>query len=238
MEIIIRRRDIYVSVTAITLFVCWCAYAQYENHVIQAALKERASGHVDEWFATEEPGTRREDHEYVAIVDTERPYRIFGPCYGVVHVYIREKGDVDCKTFKGIEYFYKHDEGSWVLQDSAGCGAKEHHIRAFETYLANGRGVEEHVFDQALGIDFDVEKVRARLEGGARHKHEHGEDHDHEHHHGHDETPSEVSAPVPVVTGDDNPDSLSSNHPRNRAASRIAAPDHTIHGADEIHDHE
>lgn len=238
MEIIIRRRDIYVSVTAITLFVCWCAYAKFENNAIQAALKERASGHVDEWFDTEEPGTRREDHEYVAIVDSERPYRIFGPSYGVVHVYIRERGDVDCKTFKGIEYFYKHDEGDWVLQDSAGCAAKEHHIRAFETYLANGRGVEDHVFDQALGIDFDVQKVRARLESGVRHQHDHGEDHNHDHHHGHEEPSSAVSAPVAAMPGDDDPNSLPSNDPRNQAALRVAAPAQPIHGANEIHEHE
>jgi len=165
MEIIIRRRDIYVVFTVLFLFVCWVAYAKFENRSMQARLRELASRHVDEWFNTESPQVKREDFEYVAIVDTERPYELFGPSYGVVHVYIREKGDKDCKTFKGIEYYYKHDGNEWELGDSAGCSAKEHHIRAFETYLEKGMGIEERVFDDALGIEFDVEKLRAHLEG-------------------------------------------------------------------------
>ncbi len=165
MEIIIRRRDIYVVFTVLFLFVCWVAYAKFENRSMQARLRELASNHVDEWFNTESPQVKREDFEYVAIVDTDRPYELFGPSYGVVHVYIREKGDKECKTFKGIEYYYKHDGNEWELGDSAGCSAKEHHIRAFETYLEKGMGIEERVFDDALGIEFDVDKLRAHLEG-------------------------------------------------------------------------
>ncbi len=181
MEIIIRRRDIYVVFTVLFLFVCWVAYAKFENRSMQSRLRELASNHVDEWFNTESPQVKREDFEYVAIVDTERPYELFGPSYGVVHVYIREKGDKDCKTFKGIEYYYKHDGNEWELGDSAGCSAKEHHIRAFETYLEKGMGIEERVFDDALGIEFDVEKLRAHLEGrpyeggGLHDGHDHGD---------------------------------------------------------------
>jgi hypothetical protein len=199
MEIIIRRRDIYVVFTALFLFVCWVAYAKFENRSMQARLRELASTHVDEWFNTESPQVKREDFEYVAIVDTDRPYELFGPAYGVVHVYIREKGDKDCKTFKGIEYYYKHDGNEWELGDSAGCSAKEHHIRAFETYLEKGMGIEERVFDDALGIEFDVEKLRAHLEGrpsegGGLHD---GHDHDTEVVPAADSAPA-ASAPAPT----------------------------------------
>lgn len=200
MEIIIRRRDIYVVFTVLLLFVCWVAYAKFENRSMQARLRELASNHVDEWFNTESPPVKRDDFEYVAIVDTERPYELFGPAYGVVHVYIREKGDVACKTFKGIEYYYKHDGQEWELGDSAGCSAKEHHIRAFETYLDKGLGIEDRVFDDALGIEFDVEKLRAHLEGrpsegGGLHD---GHDHDA---HGSHAAGNDLAVPAVSVAG-------------------------------------
>ena len=243
MEIIIRRRDIYVVVVALFLFVSWVAYARYEDHATNASLKNLASGHVDEWFNSEAPDVKREDFEYVAIVDTERPYELFGPTYGVVHVYIREKGDIRCETFKGIEYYYRHDGEKWELGDSAGCGAKEHHIRAFEDYLTQGYGVEERVFDDALGIDFDVERLRARLEGGAQqtagshnrdHEHDHGHEDGHAHEQGHqheislqpqapEQSPAngDLNAPAsPVADGADEEDDDLRPSRRNRIRHR------------------
>lgn len=196
MEIIIRRRDIYVVAIALSVFFSWVAYAKYENFDARQSLRERAQGHIDEWFAGEPEGTRREDFEYLAIVDIERPYELFGPTFGVVHVYIRERGDEACETFKGIEYYYHREASDWRLEHSAGCGAKEHHVRAFQRYLAQGAGVDDTVFDQALDIKFDVaraeEYLKARDEGRnpftARHDRDHDHDHDrdHAHEHGHE----------------------------------------------------
>jgi hypothetical protein len=169
MEIIIRRRDIYVVAAFLTCFFSWIAYAAYDNQSARQTLVALAESHIDEWFATEPVGTRREDYEYVAIVDMERPYELFGPAFGVVHVYIRNRGDVACETFKGIEYYYRHENGGWQMEHSAGCGAKEHHVRAFQEYLARGAGVEGKVIDRALGLEFDVaraeEYLKARQEG-------------------------------------------------------------------------
>jgi hypothetical protein len=78
-------------------------------------------------------------------------------------MYIRDAGDTECKTFKGLEYFYERQGDEWVLLDSAGCGAKEHHIRAFDHYLAHGMGVENRVFDETFGLDFDYEHYLARI---------------------------------------------------------------------------
>lgn len=194
MEIIIRRRDIYVVAVALSMFFSWVAYAKYDNSSARDDLRNLARAHVDEWFASEPEGTRREDYEYLAIVDMVRPYELFGPAYGVIHVYLRDKGDVDCRTFQGVEYYYRMENGAWVLEDSAGCGAKEHHVRAFQHYLADGMSVEDHVFDKAIGIDFDVAKAEAHLKARdagenpfiASHRHDHGHDHGHGHAHGHD----------------------------------------------------
>jgi hypothetical protein len=194
MEIIIRRRDIYVVAVFLTVFFSWVAYATYENFDARASLRELAQGHVDEWFETEPEGTKREDYEYLAIVDMDRPYELFGPTFGVVHVYIRDRGDVACDTFKGIEYYYNMEKEGWDMEHSAGCAAKEHHVRAFQNYLAQGAGVNDSVIDKAVGINFDVAQaeayLKARKEGRnpflAGHDHSHGRDHLSDH--GHDHT--------------------------------------------------
>lgn len=184
MEIIIRRRDIYVVAVVLSVFFSWVAYATYENFDARTNLRDLAEVHIDEWFNTEPEGTKREDYEYLAIVDTERPYEVFGPTFGVIHVYIRDRGDEACETFKGIEYYYRMGADGWDLEHSAGCAAREHHVRAFQHYLDRGAGVEERVIDQALGIQFDVtraeEYLKARREGRNPFlaAHSHGADHD------------------------------------------------------------
>lgn len=187
MEIIIRRQDIYVVAIVLFVFFAWVAHATYENHDVHTSLKDLAQGHIDEWFATEPGEVHREDYDYLAIVDMDRPYELFGPAFGVVHVYIREAGDDDCKTFKGIEYYYRLEEEGWRLEHSAGCAAKEHHIRAFQHYLTKGAGVNDSVFDQALGLDFEVadaeEYLKARKEGRNPYLAQHNRDH-----HAHDES--------------------------------------------------
>jgi hypothetical protein len=190
MEIIIRRRDIYLVAVVLSLFLSWVAYATYENVDARATLKEYAEAHIDEWFETEPEDTRREDYEYMAIVDMERPYELFGPTFGVVHVYVREEGDEECKTFEGIEYYYRMEADGWFLEHSAGCAAKEHHIRAFQHYLAEGAGVKDSVFDEALGINFDVAQAQAYLDARKEGRNPflavHASDHDHadDHNHG------------------------------------------------------
>jgi len=183
MEIIIRRRDLYVVALVLTVASSWVAYAAYENFDARQTLQGLAEVHIDEWFDSEPEGTSRDDYEYLAIVDMERPYEIFGPAFGVVHVYIRDRGDEACETFKGIEYYYRLDENGWALEHSAGCAAKQHHIRAFQHYIADGSGVHYTAIDEALGIEFDAvqaeEYLKARQEGRnpflAGHKHDHDE---------------------------------------------------------------
>ncbi len=194
MEIIIRRRDIYVVAVVLSVFFSWVAYAAYANFDARASLRDLAEVHIDEWFDTEPEGTLREDFEYLAIVDMDRPYEIFGPAFGVIHVYIRDRGDEACETFKGLEFYYRLAENGWYLEHSAGCGAKEHHVRAFQHYLAQGAGVHDSVIDQAIGIDFDVARAEAYLKARSEGRnpflatHSHGDDHPqgHDHTHGDD----------------------------------------------------
>jgi len=172
MDIIIRKKDIYVCSIAIAIFSAWVAYAMYDNHVMREELEAVAEGHLDELFEPE-TGFTRDAYDYLAIVDSGKAFNLFGRGWGVIHVYLRKKGDVDFKTFEGVEYYYRRDDGEWHMTDSAGCGAFEHHIRAFDTFLAQNIHVPNRVFDRALGIDFDY--------SSDPHDHDH-DDHDHDHH--------------------------------------------------------
>ncbi|MCC6697476.1 MAG: hypothetical protein IT365_17740 [Candidatus Hydrogenedentes bacterium] len=174
MSLVIRRNDVAVTLVAVGLFFAWLGLAQYENVRMHRELHGLADRLLDEWFATENPPVNRDDFDYLAIVDSERAFKLFGRAWGVVHLYIRNKDDKNMETFKGIEYFYQRMGDQWVLLDSAGCSAKEHHIRAFDEFLAKGMDVNERVIDAALGFEFDYEHMLAHLEGR-----------DNEHHHDH-----------------------------------------------------
>jgi hypothetical protein len=157
MELTISRRDVILTTLILAAFGSWVAYALHVNRVLRSELNQRAAMHIDDWFEGGEFPLDLEDFDYLAIVDSERAFKLFGRGWGVIHFYIREKGDEEFNTFKGLEYYYTHDDGEWKLKDSAGCGAFEHHLRAFDEFAKLGVDVPNKVYDRALGINFDYD---------------------------------------------------------------------------------
>jgi len=191
MDIIVSKRDVKIVALVVALFGSWFAYGTYDTHIMEEELSDIARGHMDEWFDDPRTPYDRNEYDYLAIVDSGKAFHFFGRGWGVIHFYQREKGDVDMETFKGLEYYYARKEGEWVLMDSAGCGAVEHHLRAFDQMLAKGMDVPDRVYDKALGIDFDYRKflkdyeghdhteLPAHRDGDGHHDHQHDRDHSH-----------------------------------------------------------
>ena len=161
MEIIVRKQDIALSVFILAAFGAWVGYALWDSRLMQAELDQLAQAHIDEWF--DGGGLDRNNYDYLAIVDSEKAFTLFGRGWGVVHTYFRDKGDEDFKTFKGIEFFYVRENGTWKMHDSAGCGAFEHHLRAFDAFMAAGVHVPNKVYNRALKVDFayDMDHLNA-----------------------------------------------------------------------------
>lgn len=157
MEIIIRKRDIYISLALLCAFGAWVAYAMHDNSVMRTEMEAIAEAHIDDWFEGGAEPLDRTRFDYLAIVDVEKAFTLFGRGWGVVHTYFREKGDEEFKTFKGIEFFYVREDGVWRMHDSAGCGAFEHHLRAFDAFMAQGVHVPNNVYNRAMKIDFDYD---------------------------------------------------------------------------------
>lgn len=153
MGIEIYRRDIVICLIIVVLFGAWLAYAFHDINKISSDLNRVAQMHVDDWFTVDGQKVDREQYDYLTIVDSEKAFTLFGRAWGVIHFYVKDKGDENFTTFKGIEYFYVHEDGAWTLMDSAGCGAHEHHLRAFDEFLKIGVEVPDRIFDRALGID-------------------------------------------------------------------------------------
>jgi len=173
MDVVIRRKDLYVCGVVLAAFFGWVAYAMHDNAAMRAELEALAAEHIDQWFTDPEGNpVDRDKYDYLAIVDSEKAFTLFGRGWGVVHTYFRDKGDDEFKSFKGIEFFYMRENGEWVLQDSAGCGAFEHHLRAFDEFMRLGVDVPGKVYDRALGIDFvygleHLDAATARSQGDA-----------------------------------------------------------------------
>jgi len=157
VEIVIRKRAVVITALILGAFGAWVAYALNDNRAMHAELEQIAAAHIDEWFEGGGEELDRDDYDYLAIVDSEKAFTLFGRGWGVVHTYYREKGDKDFKTFKGIEFFYVRENGEWKMHDSAGCGAFEHHLRAFDAFMAQGVHVPNKVYNRALKIDFDYD---------------------------------------------------------------------------------
>jgi hypothetical protein len=169
MELTISRRDVALSVMLLAAFGAWVVYALQDNRQMQRELEAKAEEHIDAWFNGYGKPIDRADFDYLAIVDSEKAFSLFGRGWGVVHVYVKDKADVDFKTFKGLEYFYMRESGEWKMQDSAGCGAHEHHLRAFDAFMKQGVDVPNKVYNRALGVD--VAGELEHLDAGQAAKH-------------------------------------------------------------------
>lgn len=153
MELEIRRRDVIVVTVVVTCFLGVVVYAQQDTQAMRSELAVLAERNLNDYLGNED----RSKYDCLSIIDCEKAYHLFGRAWGVVHVYMRSKGDENFDTFKGLEYFYKREGGRWVLLDTVGCAAKQHHIRAFDEFLKRGVPVSNHVYDKALGIDFQYD---------------------------------------------------------------------------------
>lgn len=172
MEIIVRKRDIYICLAAVGAFIGLFAYHHYDQRKIDAELHAFARAQAILQVGSEEELERNWD--FLSIAHSEKSFYIAGPAFGAIHSFLREKGDESMKTFKGYEYFMKRVDGAWELSDSAGCGALEHHVDGFEAFERRGFKVAQGAYDKALGFG----------DAPAR-KHEHAHDHEHDHHHDH-----------------------------------------------------
>lgn len=197
MEIIVRRRDIYVCAILILGFSSFSAWALYDTNNMKKELDKLAEFHLYDYFDRPNGDWDKSEFDYLAIVDSGKAFVLFGRSYGVVHTYYKRKGDTDFKTFEGIEYFYNWEHGEWKLMDSAGCGAVEHHIRAFDTFIQQNVDVPNRIFNKALGIDFlDDHDHSQHMHDHDNHKHALG---DHAHVHEETDAPDKKNRTLPSI---------------------------------------
>ena len=140
----IHRNDLIVLTIFLFVLGSGITYGVYDNRCIQHDLSILAEQKLDEWFEGED----RSKYEYVSIIEPSKAFLLFGRAWGVIHLFVRDKNDEEMKTFKGFEYFCKRSNGKWEIQDSAGCGALEHHVKAFKKMEACGMRVSPKVFEK------------------------------------------------------------------------------------------
>jgi len=142
MRLEIRRYELKILAIAVICIISVLVWSQVDTTDMMAELNQIAEQKLAEYLGDANP----EDHETLILVDGGKAFNLFGRAWGVIHIYIRDKGDEEMKTFKGLEYYFKRYEDRWHQLDSAGCGALEHHVRAFKEFEARGMKVAPSVY--------------------------------------------------------------------------------------------
>ena len=140
----IQRTDMVVFLLFFVVLGVATVYGVIDSRNIQKDLEIIAQEKLDEWFK----GDDRTKYDFVTIIEPSKAFLIFGRAWGVIHLFVRDKGDEEMNTFKGFEYYCKRSNGKWVIQDSAGCGALEHHVKAFKKMEACGMRISPKVFEK------------------------------------------------------------------------------------------
>lgn len=140
---VIRRSDwILIGLIGVILFTTG-VYAAIDNVKIKRDLEQIAERKAREYM-----GPYADKYEYVVIVKRLDGIPLFSIPRGGIHLFLREKGDAEMKTFKGIEYYCKRVGGQWTVIDSAGCSALEHHCQGFKEMEAKGFEVSPKVYEK------------------------------------------------------------------------------------------
>jgi len=144
MGLQIYHYDLKILAAVVVSAASLVAWTRHDTTDMMAELHEIAEEKLAEYMGN----ATAEDYETLILVDGGKSFTLFGRAWGVVHVYIRNKGDEEMKTFKGLEYYFKRYEDRWRELDSAGCGALEHHVRAFKEFEKRGMKVSPSVYSR------------------------------------------------------------------------------------------
>ncbi len=142
MKLEVRHYELKLLVVIIVFVAGVLAWSQIDSTDMMSELNVIAEEKLVGYLGEADP----KDYETLILVDGGKSFKLFGRAWGVIHIYIRNKGDEDMKTFKGLEYYFKRYEDRWHELDSAGCGALEHHVRAFKEFEARGMKVSPSVY--------------------------------------------------------------------------------------------
>lgn len=124
----IRRIPIrsLVLAGALAATVCAWAFAQAQAHWLEQGLEQLAAERKDELFAgyqAARPGDTA--RSYATVVTAARAYVFFGPITGKVSVFSRHSSSSDEAEYAEYAYYYRREEGQWVLTESAMCHDEE-----------------------------------------------------------------------------------------------------------------
>ena len=115
MTLVIHRNELkLVAIIGICAFSV-VAWSWVDTSDMMAELHEIATQKLNDYLGEEDPAA----YETLILVDGGKSFNLFGRAWGVIHVYIRNHGDEEMKTFKGIEYYFKRYNGKWLELDSA-----------------------------------------------------------------------------------------------------------------------
>lgn len=146
MKILQRKRDGIILALFIPLAGGSFAYAIHDLRTLEEELDLIAAPLIDNWFNGGEEN--RDDFDIIALVEAGKSLTYFGSAWGQIHLYFHHKDDQDFATFAGIEYLFIRDQDEWVMTDSSGCTAPEHHSAAFKEFEKRGIKVPQEVYDR------------------------------------------------------------------------------------------
>lgn len=137
-----RRRDVKQLVGILLIVGLATLYSRWDLARKEALLRPEGARQESELL---QPGSRP-DFDCLTEVRSGREYGWFGKFWGTVRVYIREKDDRLMASFRGVEFFYRLDDGVWAQTDSASIVTPEHILEAYGAFEEAGLEVDEDAY--------------------------------------------------------------------------------------------
>ena len=140
----LHRRDVRQLLVITVLAVViggWCTLDLKKKK----ALLEPMVQHCVSQLLSEDERTKL---EILTEFESGREYGWFGNYWGLVRIYTRLTGDESMESFRGIEYFFRRENGAWVQKDSSSVVEPQRVFDGMAAFEKAGYTVSEEAYVQ------------------------------------------------------------------------------------------
>ena len=138
----LQRRDIRILIGVIVIGLGIYGFTIYDTNRLQSELETFVEQERSAYFKDLNP----EEFDVITRVESGKTLAFTGKVWGVIRIYTRKKDDTTMESFEGIEFFYVHENGAWVRQDSAAMREPTYIYEAYRDYVRDGYEVDDEAF--------------------------------------------------------------------------------------------
>ena len=138
----LSRRDLRLLISVVSIILAIYLYTIYDNNRLYKELYPIAEEKKEKYFSDMDI----DKYDIITQVQSGKSLAFTGRPWGVLRIYMRNKGDASMDSFIGLEYYFVRENKTWVSHDNVAIREPKYINEAYSEYEKNGYELDEKVF--------------------------------------------------------------------------------------------